>query len=121
MMKAVHMSFSEEFETRGLRGDILVAIGLPDQMALALAGSSTVVPLAVSDITTARMIPLQHTMMACELFTATGDALAVIAALNAAGAIGYLTVLSPRLPDPVMVERELRAASDRVKITLVSG
>lgn len=120
MMKAVPMSFTADDGTQGLRGDILVSIGLPDQMALALAGSSMVVPLSLSDITPARMIAFHNTRMACELFTAHGDALAVIAALNAAGAIGSLTVLSPRLPDPGMVERELRAAADSVKITLVS-
>jgi hypothetical protein len=120
MMKAVHMSFAAEDETQALRGDILVSIGLPDHVALALAGSRQVIVLALSDITTERMVPLQNTMMACELIAAKGDALGVIAALNAAGAIGSLTVLSPRLPDPGMVERELRAAADSVKITLVS-
>ncbi len=92
-----------------LRNDILVAIGLSQGLGRIIAGDRYLESLDVSEITKERMARLQGTLMACELFTSKGDALGVIAALVAAGASGHLVVIAPPLPDPSMVERELRA------------
>ncbi len=52
------------------------------------------------------------------LFTADQDAMALIEALVALGYMGKVAVLAPTLPNPRLVERELRGLG--LRVTLIS-
>lgn len=106
-------------EAPRLRDDLFVAIGLSSSLAQGIAGGRRLEMLTLQDVTQDRMANLQGSIMACELFTAQGDALGVVAALGAAKATGHLMILAPPLPDPGMVERELRAQANGFSVTLV--
>jgi hypothetical protein len=101
------------------RDDTLVAIELSPSVGRAIAGDRRLEALDLSEVTYERMASLHGSSMACELFTPQGDALGIIAALVAAGATGHLTVIAPPLPDPIMVERELRAQADGFSVVIV--
>lgn len=97
-----------------------MSVGLPDALAQAFAGARQINHFHLSDITPEAMRVLGVAMVACPLMGKEADALCVIAALDLAGFTGTLTVISPRLPDAAMVERELRAASRGVRVNLIT-
>ena len=101
-----------------IRDDLFVAISLPPALARVLAAGRHIEFLELGDIMPERLSQLQNALFACELFTRRGDALTVIAALNAAKASGHLVVIAPPLPDPIMVERELRAQAEGFSLSL---
>lgn len=55
----------------------------------------------------------------CALFAAGFDAPQVIARLESLGYGGLITVFGPALPDPAMVERELRQMGPGLRLRLV--
>lgn len=107
--------------TAPLRGDVFVSFGLPPDLIVSLSDGRPVVILDPSQISKDQMNGLRHAQMGCELFQKNGDALTIIEALRAAGATGHLLIVAPRIPDPAMVERELRKAAKGFSVSLIEG
>jgi hypothetical protein len=80
-------------------------------------GSITSVALAA--LTVEVLISARPDRVICSLFGARQDAFAVIERLQALGFGGAITVLSPRLPRPLLVEAELRALGPGHRLTLL--
>ena len=107
--------------TAGAGGDdVFVAIGLPEAMAMAFAGARKLERLPPDQISPKSVKDLGAAMLACPLMGTQGDAIMIIAALEEAGYSGTLTVISPRLPNADMVERELRSAASRLRVNLIT-
>ena len=68
--------------------------------------------------TLARLAP---TTVVMPLFGQKQDALTLIAALQRLGYRGRILVIGPALPDPAMVQTELRAAGPQDRLTLISA
>jgi hypothetical protein len=99
--------------------NLFVSIGLPEGMAAAFAGARKVITLELEEISAERIAPIQTAFVACLLVSPKLDAVTVISALQAAGFLGQLAVISPRLPNVSMVERELRAAAPNMRVNLI--
>ncbi|MDO8884413.1 MAG: hypothetical protein U0934_20065 [Pseudotabrizicola sp.] len=97
----------------------VVSIGLPDTVAQRLAGQRPIVSLAVKDIHTAGLDRQDNVEIGCLLLGGDMDALDIITNLGKAGFCGVVTVFSPLLPNPRMVERELRSAGKAMTVRLV--
>lgn len=97
-----------------------VSVGLPEQVAQALAGGRTLCKLGLGDVTALRLAEERADVIGCPLMSGAVDALCVIAALEEARFGGTLLVVAPALPDPAMVERELRAATKGFSLRLVT-
>ncbi len=101
------------------QSQIFLAIDLPENLARAFAGTRQIRTMSVEDITAASLAAYPTAVLACPLLGPPADAISVIQALGAAGFAGQLTVISPRLPNPAMVERELRVAARGFRVNLV--
>lgn len=102
-------------------GAVFVSLGLPDRIATAFAGAHPVIALRVDEISANRLASLNIAIMACPLMAEDFDAMMVVQALKRAGYRGALSVIAPRLPDVAMVERELRALSPDIGVTIISA
>jgi hypothetical protein len=92
-----------------------VALGcaLPD----GVEGATLPAPEALDAVLLAT---LGATRVICPLFAAEFDALAVAARLAKIGFTGKLVVLAPTLPNPRMVEREIRHHGAGIQVQIVS-
>lgn len=110
------------FGLSGMTGQeiVLVSVGLPGMVASALAKGGCIHQLGLADVTHAQVQLLSGAVFACPLMGDTTDAVVVLEALEAAGFGGTLLVIAPPLPNPTMVERELRTAAQKVTLRLVS-
>lgn len=97
----------------------LICIGLPQALARRLGGNRDVVSLRARDIAFARIDRMENALIACPLLGPEADALDILAALVRAGYRGEVVVVSPSLPDPAMVERELAQAAPGMSVALV--
>ncbi|MFN4153238.1 MAG: hypothetical protein ACK4HF_01165 [Paracoccaceae bacterium] len=95
-----------------------VGIGLPQALAIALAGPRPIIMIDAGAIPVAGLNRLEDAEVGCLLLGWEVDALDVIAMLLAVGYRGAVTVVAPPLPDPAMVERELSRASRAITVTL---
>ncbi|MFN7224138.1 MAG: hypothetical protein ACK4MS_08970 [Paracoccaceae bacterium] len=96
-----------------------VAIGLPQVLAAALAADRPILLLEPDMISTAGLSALENAIVGCRLLGAQVDAIDVIARLVAAEYRGPLIVVTPPLPNPRMVERELALVADGMKVRLI--
>lgn len=96
-----------------------VGIGLPQALAVALAGKRRVITLDPEAIATAGLDQIEDPMVGCLLLGSKVDALDIIADLVKAGYRGPVTVVAPPLPNPKMVERELSRAAKPMTVKLV--
>ena len=96
-----------------------VAIGLPEKLARYLAGQRGMSTLDPDQIATAWFDQMDIAEIGCLLLGSKGDALDIIAALHLAGYRGLVTVIAPPMPDPHMVERELKSAAKAMTVRLV--
>lgn len=71
-------------------------------------------------LTAEMLAKLAPTVVIMPLFTTEHDALAMVEALEALSFTGRIVVMAPALPNPKLVERELRAAGPGVRLTLVT-
>ncbi|MFT4150173.1 MAG: hypothetical protein QM656_08250 [Paracoccaceae bacterium] len=93
-----------------------------DGILLALEGADW--PRADATLPMARLnartlLALHPDEIACALFAPGHDATQVVARLETMGYRGLITVVAPPLPDPRMVERELRALGPGLRLRLV--
>ena len=72
------------------------------------------------ELTLELLAKVQPTLVILPLFTAGHDALTVVEVLEKLGYQGRITVLAPSLPQPRLVERELRRAGPGARLTLIS-
>jgi hypothetical protein len=96
-----------------------VGIGLPQSLAVQLAGQRPVLALDPAMIETAGLGRLDDAMVGCFLFGNQLDASDVIERLVRSGYRGSVTVVAPPLPDPRMVQRELESCGPSLTITLL--
>lgn len=116
----------EQAPRRGItpRRRIPLAEAGPSGMAIVLGG---IVPDGVDGIVIDGPEALDQVLLAtlgadrvvCPLFAATFDALAVAARLAGLGFGGRLYVMAPDLPNPRMVEREIRAQGGGIEVRLI--
>lgn len=104
--------------TTGSQGPF-VGIGLPAALAVTLAGSRPILSLEAEAIPTAGLHQLEDVVVGCLLLGSKVDALDIIADLFEAGYRGSVTVVAPPMPNPRMVERELKSAAKMMTVTLV--
>lgn len=118
-MAAKHVMPNDPSGTdKGPQG-LFVGIGLPDQLARLFAGQRVVVALEPEQIALADLRQLADAEIGCLLLGGRADALDIIADLRASGFRGLVTVIAPPLPDPQMVERELKADAKAMTVRLV--
>ncbi len=109
------------FDSRDADGNaIFLSVGLPVLVALAMAGTRPLRRVCLCDLSVARIQAEGADLVACPLIAGATDALEVIVVLHAAGFAGTLLVVAPPLPNPGMVEAELRAAARSLRVRLVS-
>ena len=77
--------------------------------------------IAAADLTKAAMARLAPTTVVMPLFGQKQDALDLITILEGFGYRGRILVIGPALPDPAMVQTELRAAGPQERLTLISA
>jgi hypothetical protein len=99
---------------------VFLGIALPEPLALAFAGQRRLVLCSAPEVTAETIAAMGPELVGCQLVGHGTDAMAVISALEAAGYRGLLAVIAPRLPDPGMVERELRSAARHVRVNLIT-
>ena len=97
-----------------------VSVNLPSPVAMALAGARALRQIEHSDLGTVCAEMQGPAIVACPLISGDTDALSVIGTLQGAGFQGTLLVVAPPLPDPRMVERELRDAASGLSLRLLS-
>lgn len=96
-----------------------IGIGLPQGLAALLAGQRPLLMLPPEAIPTAGLHETEDAVVGCMLLGNTVDALDIIADLGKAGFRGSVTVISPPLPNPRMVELELSRAARPMTVRLV--
>lgn len=96
-----------------------VCIGLPQALAARLAGPRPILSIDPKAIPSAGLNRLEDAVVGCLLLGSKVDALDIIEDLFNAGYCGAVTVVAPPMPDPRMVERELKSAARTMTITLV--
>ena len=96
-----------------------VGIGLPQALAMILAGTRPLMALEPEAIPTAGLDKLTDPMVGCLLLGQRMDAVDIIADLFEAGYRGAVTVVAPPLPNPKMVERELSRAAKPMTVKLL--
>lgn len=79
------------------------------------------VHLHFADLTPAFLAVLAPVSVVLPLIFGRHDALEVVEALEAMHYGGHILVVAPALPDPAMVQRELRAAGPCNRLTLISA
>jgi hypothetical protein len=98
---------------------LFVAISLPNVLASHLAGHRTILSIDAKDIPDTGLERLENAEVGCLLFGSGVDALDIIAQLGKVGFRGLVTVMAPAMPNPRMVERELRSAGRAMTVRLV--
>lgn len=96
-----------------------IAIALSASTALELAGTRRISLMVPEDLTAVTLSRMTDVVVACPLLGSTVDALDVIEALAAASYHGAVWVVAPAMPNPRMVERELKRAAKRMSIKLI--
>jgi hypothetical protein len=114
-------SISDRFDPVGTKAAPVIAVMLPDHVALALAGPRPVQQSSLMMLGDACLATDGRGVIACPLIFGRSDALCVIEALLVAGFTGTLMVVAPPLADPDMVERELCAAAGDITPRFVSA
>ncbi len=76
--------------------------------------------IGFADLTAAVLWSIQPTLVVLPLIAAPHDAITIIEALQGFGYVGRVTVLAPSLPNPGLVERELRGLGPGARLTLIS-
>ena len=74
-----------------------------------------------ADLDAAMLARLQPARVILPLLAQGQDASEVIVRLEALGYVGLLTVIAPNLPNPQMVERELRRHGPGARLTVLSA
>ena len=120
-----HMQFLENPDTplerllTILDNEIVLALDcallLGPQGPLPMSG---VIHLGLARLEAAALLRLQPTLIIMPLFTADHDATTAIERLVELGYCGRVTILAPQLPNPGLVERELRGLG--LRVTLIS-
>lgn len=105
--------------TSDIGAAVYVCIGLPEGIAEALAGTQPMVHLSLAGVSKQGLSNLKIAMVACPLMADGLDALMVAQSLHQAGYTGVLTVIAPSLPNPKMVETELRGASPGIRVNVI--
>lgn len=100
-------------ETAGMAGGMAVALACP--LPDGVEGATLPGPEALDAVLLAT---LGATRVFCPLVAPEFDALAVAARLAKIGYAGWLVVICPDLPNPRMVEREIRHQGPGMKVEL---
>lgn len=79
-----------------------------------------VIHLKLAEVTKEALAMLRPTQVILPLIAADHDAAAAIEHLEALGYGGTILVLSPPLPKPRLVERELRGLGPGARLTLIT-
>lgn len=99
---------------------VFLALDIPLEIAAMLSSDHRVHVTShrfLSDLA----IPLSEiSAVACPLISDQSDASQVIEDLEAMGFRGVLMVVAPKLPDPGMIQAELRRQAHKIKVTLIS-
>ena len=105
----------------GLTGHIapLIGIGLPPNLALHFGGKRPVMSVLPQDIPHAGLNRVANALIVCQILGDEADALDILAGLARAGYRGRVLVITPPLPDPAMVERELAQVAQGMTISLM--
>jgi hypothetical protein len=90
-----------------------------DDVPLGLEGR--IIGIRFSEIDHAGIGRLQPDVVACALISPTCDAALVVEKLQQIGYGGQIVVLSAPLPDPRLVQRELRALGPGQRLNLLIG
>jgi hypothetical protein len=93
---------------------VVIAVGnvrVPGADVVAVAGPEA--------IDAALLSSLGADCVVCPLFDAEFDAMAVAARLEALGYVGKLQIIAPELPNPRMVEREIRSQARSIKLQIL--
>ncbi len=96
-----------------------LSVDLPPQQALRLAEGRPIIRLSAASIGQAEFPRDPALRLGCPLFGSDSDAMCIAEALSAAGFPGEMLVLAPRLPNPALVEKELRAAAHGFRLRLI--
>ena len=80
-----------------------------------------VIHVSFAELTHATFRDLAPTTVIIPLFSGANDALDMIHVLQDFGYARRILVIGPTLPNPAMVERELRAAGPQRRLTLISA
>jgi len=106
----------------GTRPVTMVAIGCEDTFGpMGQTPLRPVIYLSFADLTHATFRDLAPTTVIIPLFSGANDALEMIKMLQDFGYARRILVIGPILPNPAMVERELRAAGPQRRLTLISA
>lgn len=95
-------------------GAVVIAVGnvrVPGADVVAVAGPEAIDAMLLSS--------LGADCVVCPLFDAEFDAMAVAARLEALGYVGRLQIIAPELPNPRMVEREIRSQARSIKLQII--
>ena len=90
-----------------------------DNVPLGLRGR--IIPVKLSNLDQAEIARLQPDVVACTLISTANDAALIIEKLQTLGYAGQIVVISEPLPDPRLVQRELRALGPGSRLNLLIG
>ncbi len=93
---------------------VVIAVGnvrVPGADVVAVAGPEAIDAMLLSS--------LGADCVVCPLFDAEFDAMAVAVRLEALGYGGKLQIIAPELPNPRMVEREIRSQARSIKLQII--
>ncbi len=97
----------------------ILAVGMPSLSADNLP-ANVVAAVAFDQIDAALIDQLRPDQILVPLIAASQDAMAVIERLEEIGYAGLITVVASQLPEPRMVEAELRALGPGNRLTLLT-
>lgn len=106
---------SPSAEPPGLPCVLALDIGMPTD-----AATPGLVQARFADLDAGLLARLRPVRVILPLLARTHDALAVVQRLEALGYTGQVTVIAPSLPDPRMVERELRSHGPGARLDVLS-
>ena len=98
----------------------VLALDLGDVLAPLIPVDALVTQAQIVQLDAALLAQAQPDQIVVPLFSGVHDALQVIEDLEILGYRGTILVIGPRLPNPRLVERELRNAGPGLRLVLVT-
>lgn len=96
-----------------------LAVDLTNAQAARLAEGRPILRLSVEGVAKAEFPKDEGLRLGCPLFAQGTDAMCLAEILSEVGFPGEMLVLAPRLPNPGLVEQELRSAARGFRIRLI--